>query len=81
MSRGGELVDDYLNLNYRVQREPERIRLHAWGFRQDAFFVLRSRQNVKYAEGAQVQKIGDQAYLVKLQRPEALIYLAAEATQ
>ena len=81
MSQGGELVDDYLNLNYRVQREPERIRLHAWGFRQDAFFVLRSRQNVKYAEGAQVQKIGDQAYLVKLQRPEALIYLAAEATQ
>lgn len=79
VSQGAEYFDDYLNLDYRVVVEPNGLRLISWGFRDEAYFVMRSSRKIKSAQGCRFETIGDNVYLLKISSPEVSIVFESEA--
>lgn len=72
-SEGSELLADYLSLEYQMRQEPGRTVIFAWGFRQDAYFILRTRLTPRKVTGAQWQRLGNDAYLLRIQQPEVVV--------
>lgn len=70
--------DDYLDMDYRVERSKEKLVLTCWNFRQPLRFILRSGKVLDHAEGAEVTKIGDEAYLVEAAESKSVIYWKEE---
>lgn len=73
-TEAAECFDDYLDMDYRVERSAGSLKLKCWNYRHSLRFVLRSSKVLDYAEGADVQKIGDDAYLIEIKKPEAVLY-------
>ncbi len=73
-SEAAECFDDYLDMDYRVERSEENLRLKCWNYRHGLRFILRSNRELGHAEGAMVQKIGDDAYLIEITEPESVLY-------
>ncbi|MBC8015305.1 MAG: DUF2194 domain-containing protein [Sporomusaceae bacterium] len=76
VSQGAEYFEDYLNLDYRVTGEKNRQSLVSWGNRQDVYFVLRTPRPIKSTEGCRMEKIGENAYLLKISDVNASILFA-----
>lgn len=72
-SEGSELLADYLSLEYQMKQEPGRTVIFAWGFRQDAYFILRTRLMPRKVTGAQWQRLGNDAYLLRIQQPKVVV--------
>lgn len=66
--------DDYLDMDYRVVRERDKLQLYCWKFRHPLRFVLRSRKEIERVEGCMAERIGDDAYMIEVQSPAAEIY-------
>ena len=56
-----------------MRQEPGRTVIFAWGFRQDAYFILRTRLTPRKVTGAQWQRLGNDAYLLRIQQPEVVV--------
>lgn len=77
-SEAAQVFDDYLDMDYRVERSREKLVLICWNYRQNLRFILRSGKELDHAEGAEVTKIGDGAYLLEISQPESVLYWKEE---
>ena len=77
-SEAMEYMDDYADLNYRVQRSPDHMVIQAWNYRQPVTFILRSNKELDHADGCKVEWIDNGAYLVRVEDTTAEIYWRGE---
>lgn len=77
-SEAAQAFDDYLDMDYRVERSPEKLTLTCWNYRHPLRFILRSARELDHAEGAEVTKFGDTAYLIEALEPESVLYWKEE---
>ena len=66
--------DDYLDMDYRLRREPDRLVLTTKGNRYPLHFVLRTKKEIDRVEGAVIRPMDEGAYLVETQGLEVSIY-------
>lgn len=64
---------DYLDMDYRVKRENDKLILNCWNYHYPLRFVLRSKRQIDQVTGGTVQKIGEDAYLVENKDAEMVI--------
>lgn len=69
---------DYLDMDYRLERDKAGIRLHSWNFNHPMCFVLRSHKDIASMSGGTFQKIQADAYILTIQEPEVEIQWAGE---
>ena len=77
-SEAAQAFDDYLDMDYRVERSREKLALTCWNYRGNLRFILRSEKELEHAEGAEVTKIGDDTYLIEVSEPESVLYWKEE---
>lgn len=65
-SEGALHLDDYLNLDYRVVEEKDKMTIHCWGFHNDAYFILKTDNKITTITGAQAEIIDENTYLLKI---------------
>ena len=65
---------DYLDMDYRVSRESDRLVLYCWNYRHPLRFILRTKKTIDHAEGASFRQVGDDAYMIETQQDETVIY-------
>lgn len=64
---------DYLDMDYRVKREPDRMVLSCWNYRYPLRFILRTQKDIAGITGGRYQKIGDDAYLIETEDSTTVI--------
>lgn len=64
---------DYLDMDYRVKREPEQLVLNCWNYHYPLRFILRSAREIDEVQGGRARKIGDDAYLIETEKSETVI--------
>jgi len=64
---------DYLDMDYRVTREQDRMVLNCWNYHYPLRFILRSAREIADVTGGTVKKIGDDAYLLETEKPTTII--------
>jgi hypothetical protein len=64
---------DYLDMDYRVKREPGKLVLNCWNYHYPLRFILRSVREIDEVQGGRAQKIGDDAYLIETEKSETVI--------
>lgn len=77
-SEAAQAFDDYLDMDYRVERSEEKLTLRCWNYRQPLHFILRSARELDHAEGAKVEKVGEEAYAIEVLEPESVLYWKEE---
>ena len=65
---------DYLDMDYRVKRENDKLTILTSGNRHALRFVLRTDREPDHADGAEIQNIGADAWLVETSKAEAVIW-------
>ena len=69
-----EYLCDYLDMDYRVEREKGFLELHCVGFRKPLRFVLRTQKEIAFMDGGEFEKIDDHAYLLKVGQEMACVF-------
>ncbi|SFT50404.1 hypothetical protein SAMN02910356_00836 [Selenomonas sp. GACV-9] len=69
---------DYLDMDYRVQREADRLRLYCWNFRYPLRFILHTQREIDHADGARFERIGADCYMIETQAAEAALFWKEE---
>jgi len=69
-----DYLADYFDMDYRVQREADRMRISCWNYRHPLRFILRTTKEIREADGAEFTKVGEDAYMIETQTPHAVIY-------
>lgn len=69
-SRGADYLDDYLNLNYRLVEDKDKLTLYCWGFKEEVYFILKTSNHIAEWSGCQVERIDENTYLLKIAEPE-----------
>ncbi|MBR3457436.1 MAG: DUF2194 domain-containing protein [Selenomonadaceae bacterium] len=69
-----EYLCDYLDMDYRVEREKGFLELHCVGFRKPVRFVLRTQKEIAFMDGGEFEKIDDHAYLIKVGQEMACVF-------
>jgi hypothetical protein len=64
---------DYLDMDYRVTREQDKLILNCWNYHYPLRFVLRSSREIAEVTGGRIRKIGDDAYMIETEKPETII--------
>ena len=64
---------DYLDMDYRVTREQDKLILNCWNYHYPLRFVLRSSKEIAEVTGGSARKIGDDAYMIETEKPETII--------
>lgn len=64
---------DYLDMDYRVKREKDRMVLSCWNYHYPLRFVLRTQKEIDRVTGGRCQKIGDDAYLIETEDSSTVI--------
>ena len=67
-------MDDCIDMDYYVERHNEKMRFHCQNQKNPLYFILRTKREVEKAEGMTWEKIDDDAYLLKADESEAVIY-------
>ena len=71
-----ELMDcfaDYLDMDYEVTREADKMILKTWNNRQPLRFILRQSREIAEISGGRCQKIGDDAWLIETEDSTVVI--------
>ncbi len=71
-------LDDYLDMDYRVQRQSDRLVLHCWDFHYPLRFILHTDKVIGHAEGAEFTRIGEDCYMVETQAAKAVLFWKEE---
>ena len=66
--------DDYFDLDYRIIRNPHFVEIHAWNFKNEARFLLHSSHTLDHVDGAEVEKIDEGTWFIRMKNPEARLY-------
>ena len=56
---------DYLDMDYQVEREPDKMTLMTQNNRQPLRFILRQSREIAEISGGSYQKVGEDAYLIE----------------
>ena len=56
---------DYLDMDYQVEREPDKMTLKTQNNRQPLRFILRQSREIAEISGGTYQKVGEDAYLIE----------------
>lgn len=80
-SRGAEYMEDYFNLQYRMVQGQDKLTIYCWGFKDEAFFILKSPKKIVGYQGCQVERIDDNVYLLKISESEVTIQFEKEVKQ
>lgn len=56
---------DYLDMDYQVEREPDKMTLTTQNNRQPLRFILRQSREIAEISGGSYQKVGEDAYLIE----------------
>jgi len=65
-SQGTVHLDDFLNLEYRIVEDKDKITIYSWGFRNEVFFILRTENQIRKILGATAELIDDNTYLLRI---------------
>lgn len=71
-------MEDFVAMDYRLERSPEGLKIHAWGFQEPLSFVLRTHKDIGEVQGGTATRIQADAYLLTVQQPEFEIRWAGE---
>ena len=71
-------LDDYLDMDYRVQRLTDRLVLHCWDFGHPLRFILHTDKTIGHAEGAEFTRIGTDCYMIETQSAKAVLFWKEE---
>lgn len=72
-SQAGAMLEDYLDLDYRLTEERDRLAISCGGFRGTVYFVLRTVRTVKEVRGCEISQIDDNVYLLKISGTSATV--------
>lgn len=64
---------DYLDMDYRVQRDADELTIYCWQNRYPLSFVLHSSRQIAGVTGGSAQKIGDEAYLITTDKDTVVV--------
>jgi hypothetical protein len=64
---------DYLDMDYRVEREPEKMTITTENNRQHLRFILRQCRDIAEISGGSYKKVGDDAYLIETEKSTTVI--------
>ena len=73
-SESTRYFDDYFDVDYRVVRRPESLEIHAWNYRGEARFLLRSDKVLDRTVGCTTDVVGDSVYFVRMTGDSARLY-------
>ena len=59
---------DYLDMDYTVQRSPDKMTINIWHNQHPLRFILRQCREIDEISGGRCQKIGDDAYLLETEQ-------------
>ncbi len=79
LSESDARIRKFLALNYKQEKKGNTISLELSNFQEEAWFILRTQgEDIKYAEGAEFEKIEDGAYLITATEPKVQLELEGE---
>lgn len=81
VSRGADYLEDYFNLDHPQIQTEDRLTIVCWGFREDAFLILKTGKKIKEYQGCQVDRIDENVYLLRISAPEVNLRFESEAKQ
>ncbi|WP_026767839.1 DUF2194 domain-containing protein [Selenomonas ruminantium] len=64
---------DYLDMDYRVEREPEKMTITTANNRQPLHFILRQCRDIAEISGGSYKKVDDDAYLIETEKSTTVI--------
>lgn len=71
-----ELMDafaDYLDMDYEVKREADKMTIKSWNNRHPLRFILRQSREIAEISGGSYQRIGDDAYMIETESSTTVI--------
>jgi hypothetical protein len=75
MSEAMEYLNDYFDMDYRVEQTGNEINLYCWNYRRQLDFILRTDKELDKAIGCKVEAIDDHVYLIRIENPHAKLML------
>ncbi len=69
------VVKSYQNIEYTWKKKDDKIEIYANQFGEGQPFFLRTEEKIMGAKNAEYEKIGDNYYIVRLNRPQAILTL------
>lgn len=79
LSESDARIRKFLALNYKQEKKGNTISLELSNFQEEAWFILRTQgEDIKYAKGAEFEKIEDGAYLITATEPKVQLELEGE---
>lgn len=70
VSQGVDYLNEYFDLDYRIEATEKDWTMYCWGFSKEVYFVLRTDKKIAEASGCDIQQIDEHAYLLKISKPE-----------
>jgi hypothetical protein len=64
---------DYLDMDYKVEREQDKMTITTGNNRQPLRFILRQCRDIADISGGTYKKVGDDAYLIETDRSTTVI--------
>ena len=77
-SEGADIMKNYFDMDYRVERSNDGMQLHCWNFSRPLTFVLRTGREVGHVSGGRVRRIQQDAYVLTVEEPEFSLEWAGE---
>lgn len=77
-SQSGEYFENYLDMNYRLVEEANRLTISSWGFRDTAYIILKTTKKIREAKGCEAELIDDNVYLLKIHEPQVILKFEGE---
>lgn len=79
LSESDERIRKFLALDYEQEKTGNTVSLHISNFQEEAWFILRTHgEDIKYAQGAEFEKIEDGAYLITATQSQVQLELEGE---
>lgn len=77
-SEAVDKMKNYFNMDYRLERDKDGIKLHAWSFNEPISFILRTHKTIESVEGGKAERIQGDAYILTVEQPDFEIKWAGE---
>lgn len=77
-SEAMEALNDYYDMDYRVEKTDNEVHIYCWNYRKPVSFVLRTNRGIDTISGGHFEKIDEHAYVIRMADPEAVIHLKGE---
>ena len=73
VSEAAAMLGAYFDLDCRIEREGDEMRIISWNYRVPPRYILRTHKKPEAVAGCTVENIGQAAYIVEVKEPTAEI--------